>query len=88
MFGTPLVQHDDENTRRFNSRIQAAVTRLGDEVLTDFWTAGRNAARGLNPSLAGPDHTGWRRQWQLGEHRKRGTAGLRLRRSRSWPDLG
>ena len=88
VFGAPLTQDDDENTRRFNARIEAAVTRLGDEVLTDFWTAGRNAATGSSPSLTGPDHESWRRQWTLGERRKLGTAGIRRRRTRSWPDLG
>jgi 1-acyl-sn-glycerol-3-phosphate acyltransferase len=88
VFGSPLVQDDDENTRRFNTRIEAAVTRLGDEALTDYWTASQRAAAGSNPSLSGPDHNGWRRQWQLGERRKLSTAGIRRRRSRSWPDLG
>lgn len=88
VFGTPLRVAEGENTRRFNARIEAAVTRLGDEVLTDYWTAGRNAAKGTSPSLSGPDHNGWRRQWQLGERRKLGTAGVRRRHRRSWPDLG
>jgi 1-acyl-sn-glycerol-3-phosphate acyltransferase len=88
VFGSPLVQRDDENTRRFNARIQAAVTRLGDEALTDYWTASRRAADGSSPSLSGPDHGGWRRQWQLGERRRLSTAGIRRRRARRWPDLG
>ena len=88
VFGAPLRQDDDENTRRFNARIEAAVTRLGDEALTDYWTASRRAADGTSPSLSGPDHDGWRRQWQLGERRRLGTAGIRRRRRRAWPDLG
>ncbi len=88
VFGTPLTVDDAENTRRFNERIEAAVTRLGDETLTDWWTATRNAAQGRSPSLSGPDHNGWRRQWTLGEKRRLSTAGIRRRRSRRWPDLG
>ncbi|MDJ0768051.1 MAG: lysophospholipid acyltransferase family protein [Ilumatobacter sp.] len=88
LFGAPLVQHEDENTRRFNSRIEAAVTRLGDEALTDYWIAARRAAAGTSPKLTGPDHNGWRRQWELGERRKLGAVGLRRRQKRRWPDLG
>ena len=39
VFGAPLWPNDDENTRRYNARIEEAVTRLGDEALTDYWTA-------------------------------------------------
>jgi len=88
VFGSPLHLADDENTRRFNSRVEAAVTRLGDEALTDYWTATQRAARGENPSLSGPEFNGWRREWELGEHRKLGAAGLRRRQKRRWPDLG
>jgi 1-acyl-sn-glycerol-3-phosphate acyltransferase len=88
VFGTPLRPLDDENTRRYNARIEAAVTRLGDEALTDYWTATRRAAQGASPSLTGPEYNGWRRQWELGERRKLGAAGLRRRQTRRWPDLG
>jgi 1-acyl-sn-glycerol-3-phosphate acyltransferase len=88
LFGSPLRPLDDENTRRYNARIEAAVTRLGDEALTDYWTASRRAAHGASPSLAGPEYNGWRRQWELGERRKLGAAGLRRRQKRRWPDLG
>lgn len=88
VFGSPLWPADDENTRRYNARIEAAVTRLGDEALTDYWTATRRAAAGTSPKLTGPDYNGWRRQWQLGEHRKLGAAGMRRRQKRRWPDLG
>lgn len=88
VFGAPLWPSDDENTRRYNARIEAAVTRLGDEALTDYWTATRRAAAGTNPKLTGPEYNGWRRQWELGEHRKLGAAGLRRRQKRRWPDLG
>ncbi len=88
LFGTPLTAHDGENTRRFNDRIEAAVTRLGDETLTDWWTASLNAGQGRSPKLSGPEHSGWRKQWQLGEKRRLSTAGIRRRRARRWPDLG
>jgi 1-acyl-sn-glycerol-3-phosphate acyltransferase len=88
IFGTPLRPDEGENTRRFNARIEAAVTRLGDEAITDFWTATRRAASGTNPKLTGPEYNGWRRQWELSERRKLGAAGLRRRQKRRWPDLG
>lgn len=88
VFGAPLFPAESENTRRFNARIEAAVTRLGDEALTDYWTATRRAADGTNPRLTGPDYNGWRRQWRLAEQRTLGAAGLRRRQKRRWPELG
>ncbi len=88
LFGAPLVPDEDENTRRFNERIESAVARLADESLTDWWTATRNAASGSNPKLSGPDRNGWRRQWRLADRRALGTVGVRRRRARRWPDLG
>jgi 1-acyl-sn-glycerol-3-phosphate acyltransferase len=88
VFGAPLRSEDGESTRRFSARIEAAVTLLGDEAITDFWTARQRAAAGTSPALGGPDHTGWRRDWALAERRKLGTAGLRRRQQRRWPDLG
>jgi len=88
IFGSPLQPTADENTRRFNARIEAAVTRLGDEAITDYWTASKRAASGTSPKLTGPEYNGWRRQWELSERRKLGAAGLRRRQKRRWPDLG
>lgn len=93
LFGTPLVAQEGENTRRFNERIEAAVARLGDETLTDWWTASLNAGSGASPKLSGPGGgktamNAWRRQWSLGEKRRLSTAGIRRRRARRWPDLG
>jgi hypothetical protein len=79
---------DGESTRRFATRIEAAVAALGDEALTDFWTARQRAHSKTSPSLGGPDFTGWRRQWTLSERRQLGSAGLRRRQKRRWPDLG
>jgi 1-acyl-sn-glycerol-3-phosphate acyltransferase len=88
VFGAPLFPIEDESTRRFNTRIEEAVTALGDEALTDFWTARKRAATRTNPKLTGPEYNGWRRQWALAEHRKLGKAGQRRRQNRRWPDLG
>jgi 1-acyl-sn-glycerol-3-phosphate acyltransferase len=88
VFGAPLRPAEGESTRRFNARIEQAVTVLGDEAITDAWTARRRAATGTSPALTGPDHTGWRRQWALSEHRRLGAAGRRRRQQRRWPDLG
>jgi len=88
VFGSPLPPIEGESTRRFNARIEAAVTMLGDEALTDFWTSRQRRAAGTSPRLTGPDYNGWRRQWALAEHRKLGKAGQRRRQKRRWPNLG
>ena len=79
---------EGESTRRFNARIEAAVTTLADEATTDYWTARRRAAAGTSPLLGGPDYTGWRRQWDLTTQRRQGIAGWRRPPTRRWPDLG
>jgi 1-acyl-sn-glycerol-3-phosphate acyltransferase len=88
VFGTPLRPDEGESTRRFNERIERAVTQLGDETLHDWWTARQRAAAGTSPSLSGPEYRGWRRQWALAEQRSLGQAGRRRRQKRRWPDLG
>jgi 1-acyl-sn-glycerol-3-phosphate acyltransferase len=88
VFGAPLRPGDGESTRRFNARIEAAVTALADEATTDWWSARRRAAEGANPALGGPQYVGWRRQWDLNRHRRRGIAGWRQPPRRRWPDLG
>ena len=85
MFGAPLTPADGESTRRFNARIEAAVAALADEATTDYWTARQRAAAGTSPSLAGPEHTGWRRQWDLSKHRRAGIAGWRRPPSAAGP---
>ncbi len=87
-FGAPLTPGEGESTRRFNERIERSVTALGDESLTDWYTARLRAAAGTSPPLTGPEHVGWRRTWALAEHRGRGMAGQRKRQKRRWPDLG
>jgi len=86
-FGAPMWPGDNENTRRFNARIQSTMERLGDEALTDYWTASRRAAGGNSPSLTGPEYSSWRRQWQLGDRRRRSPSGRRRPRRRTWPAL-
>ena len=86
-FGRPLRPIDGESTKRYNERITKAVTELGDESLTDWYTARRRAATGTSPSLGGPEHQSWRRSWALAEQRQRGMAGVRRRQKRRWPDL-
>ena len=88
VFGAPMRPEPDESTRRFNVRIHTAVTALADEATTDWWTARRRAASETNPSLGGPDYTGWRRQWDLSKRRRQGIAGWRQKPTRRWPDLG
>ncbi len=88
IFGAPLWPDTDDNTKRYNARIEAAVTRLGDEAITDYWAATQRAAQGRSPLLTGPEYNGWRREWDLGERRKLGAAGLRRRQKRRWPSLG
>ena len=85
VFGQPLPPVEGENTRRFNERIELAVTELGDEALSDWWGARQRAAERRNPALTGPEYRGWRRQWALSEHRKLGKAGQRTRQKRTWP---
>ncbi len=87
VFGAPLRPEPDENTRRLNARITAAVTALADEATTDYWSARRRAADGANPSLGGPEYTGWRRQWALSVRRRQGIAGWRTPPKRRWPTL-
>jgi hypothetical protein len=84
-FGQPLSPVEGESTRRFNERIERAVTELGDEALSDWWAARRRAAAGQSPTLTGPEHTGWRRAWALTELRRSSRAGQRRRQQRRWP---
>lgn len=88
VFGTPMTKLDGESTRRFNARLEAAVAVLGDEALTDYWVAQQRSARGETPTLTGPEHNSWRRDWDLADRRKLGAAGKRRRQKRTWPDLG
>jgi 1-acyl-sn-glycerol-3-phosphate acyltransferase len=86
-FGAPIVAADGEDARRYGDRIEQAVAALGDEAVSDWWSARRRAAAGTTPSLTGPASTGWRRAWALGRHRAKGRAGVRRRQRRPWPSF-
>ena len=77
-FGTPMTPLPGEDSRRFASRIEAAVAALADEWRTDWWSARRRAAEKKTPSLAGPAAASWRRAWALE------SAG-RSKSDREWP---
>ncbi|MGH9307675.1 MAG: lysophospholipid acyltransferase family protein [Acidimicrobiales bacterium] len=66
-FGAPMRPQDNENARRFSSRIEAAVAALADELATDWWSARRRAAAGTTPTLSGPAQPDWRRAWAQGD---------------------
>ena len=79
-FGTPLHADEGEDARAFADRVERAVAALADEQATDWWTARRRAAARSTPALSGPAQAGaWRRQWALGEGRRRTTT------TRKWP---
>jgi 1-acyl-sn-glycerol-3-phosphate acyltransferase len=82
-FGPPLRPGIGEDSRRYASRIEAAVAALADEQATDWYTARLRAHAGDTPSLSGPGAGSWRRAWALGD---RGPRRRRTQR-RSWPDL-
>ena len=64
-FGPPLWPEDGESTRRFGARVEAAVATMANEAGSDWWTARKQAAAGVTPSLQGPDAAAWRRSWML-----------------------
>jgi 1-acyl-sn-glycerol-3-phosphate acyltransferase len=66
-FGTPLSPTDEEDARRFGTRIEAAVATMANEAGSDWWTARKQAAAGTTPDLQGPDVSPWRRTWQLAQ---------------------
>ncbi len=81
-FGTPLWPTEGESSRRFAARIEQAVSELADEVTTDWWQARQRAHTGNTPSLYGPQASGWRRYWSLGDQQPSAR-----RKKRRWPDL-
>ena len=85
-FGHALLLGEDEDYREFSGRIEAAISALGDEAQTDWWSARQRAHASTTPSLAGPEAGAWRRVWALGDRTPRGRAVDRTP-SRSWPDL-
>jgi 1-acyl-sn-glycerol-3-phosphate acyltransferase len=82
-FGTPMRADTGEDARAFAARVERAVAALADEQATDWWTARRRAAGHTTPSLSGPSEaSAWRRQWALGEGRRRSSS-----RTKAWPPL-
>jgi hypothetical protein len=54
-FGAPLRPAEGDDARRFGDRIEQAVAVLGDEAISDWWSARRRAANGRH---AGADRAG------------------------------
>ncbi len=84
-FGSPLLI-GEEDSRRFNARIEAAVAVLADEARSDWWQARLRAHAAATPPLTGPSASSWRRAWALGDRTPRGRSPGRSP-VRSWPDL-
>ncbi|MEO7555021.1 MAG: hypothetical protein ABIV94_00280, partial [Acidimicrobiales bacterium] len=82
-FGAPLRPDDGDDSRHFAARIERAVAALADETATDWYGARVRAHARTTPALGGPEATGWRRQWALGD---RGPKAGRIKPKR-WPDL-
>ncbi len=82
-FGSPLWPDEGEDSRRMAARLERAIAALADEAGTDWYSARRRAHAEHSPSLSGPEASGWRRQWALGDRgpKRRST-------KRTWPDLG
>lgn len=81
-FGVPLQPAPDDDARRLGPRIEQAVAELADEATTDWWSARRRAHAGETPALTGPDASGWRRAWALGDRTRKAR-----RDQRTWPDI-
>ena len=62
----------DEDARHFALRVEQAVSALGDEAETDWWSARRRAVQGTTPPFRGPDASSWRRAWTLPQSSRRG----------------
>jgi 1-acyl-sn-glycerol-3-phosphate acyltransferase len=80
-FGPPMRAGDDEDSRAFAARVEAAVAALADESTGDWYAARVRAHAGSTPSLTGPSDSSWRRAWALGARTGR------ARPARRWPDL-
>lgn len=81
-FGRPIRPPADADPRQVAVQLEAAIAALADEIENDWYTARRRAAAGTTPSLTGPDASGWRRSWALGDA---GAAERRRRRNERWP---
>ena len=86
-FGSPLRPAEDESSRRYAARIEAAVAALADEVSHDWYTARVRAHAGQSPDLGGPDRGGWRRAWALGDRRPTRRGRPKTSTAPRWPDV-
>ena len=68
-FGEPLHCGEDEDVRAFNQRIEARVSELADEAMTNWWQAKQRAHHDETPKLTGPQTASWRRIWELDSER-------------------
>jgi 1-acyl-sn-glycerol-3-phosphate acyltransferase len=82
VFGAPMRPREDEDSRRFMTRIEDEVSALGDEGRTDWYQARRRVHAGEVPSMRAPATGEWRKTWDLGDR-----SPIRRRQKRSWPDL-
>jgi len=79
VFGPPLTPAQGEDARRFSARVERAVTLLGDEARTDWWSARRRA--GSDEAGETVPTSPWRRTWALGPEPGERTA----RDTTRWP---
>ncbi len=61
LFGLPLRPHEDEDARRFATRVEHAVALLAAEAVSDWWSARRRGD--VDTALHGPQASPWRRAW-------------------------
>ncbi len=80
-FGEPL-HHGEDDARRFAARIEDSLEALGDETLTDWYSARLRHHARSSPTLRGPEIDSWRRDWALRERRGATSGSDR----RSWRD--
>jgi len=59
------------DARALAGAMEEAIAVLADEQASDWWSARRRAATGTTPPLQGPTAAAWRRNWALGEGRRR-----------------
>jgi 1-acyl-sn-glycerol-3-phosphate acyltransferase len=81
-FGVPLFPAPGDDARKLGPRIEQAVAELADEATSDWWSARRRAHAGATPALTGPEASGWRRAWALGDRSRR-----TRREQRRWPKV-
>ena len=81
-FGKPVHCKENEDIRSFNERIEAQVSELADEAMTDWWQAKKRAHAGDTPSLTGPQTASWRRIWELDSERR---PQFGRNKKRAWP---